>query len=395
MTALARILTAAAAVVAAVLLVDPPPGEKAPGPSPSPASRPARVFDRPYHGMAVQLHGGAAYVPIFERMIEEVAQLGADTVMLVTHGWQTHGGTCDIHFDAGRNPSLTDLGRLCAKAHSVGLRVVVMPVVLLSAPRNTEWRGQIDPTAGWDEWFQRYTQFILEIAKVCEREDVELLMVGSELIKSEKHTERWRQLIGEVRQFYRGQLGYSANWDHFSTEKIKFWPQLDIVGMTSYYTLASGPKPTLDEVLRRWGPIRRRIEKFHEEVQRPILFTEVGWCSQEGAASEAWNYYHNQVATKEGHEEQLTCYRAFMRTWEGAPCLGGAIWWEWTEAGGEDDFNYTPKGKPAEKLLRQWFHRQRARTAMQAVGAPGALSPAKPVDGASGRGPSPAQGGRP
>jgi len=32
------------------------------------------------------------------------------------------------------------------------------------------------------------------------------------------------------------------------------------------------------------------------------------------------------------------------------------IWWEWNAtAGGPTDFGYTPKGKPAEQVLRQWL----------------------------------------
>ena len=49
-------------------------------------------------------------------------------------------------------------------------------------------------------------------------------------------------------------------------------------------------------------------------------------------------------------------YDAFMRSWDNTPEVGGVIWWEWTAYGsGKDCYHYTPKGKPAEKLLRDWF----------------------------------------
>ena len=82
----------------------------------------------------------------------------------------------------------------------------------------------------------------------------------------------------------------------------------------------------------------------------------MGWCSQEGASIEPWNYYYKQEATEGGFEEQRNCYRAFMETWSNTPQVGGIIWWEWTEgAGGREDYNYTPRGKPAERALRAWF----------------------------------------
>ncbi|RMF76353.1 MAG: hypothetical protein D6744_12415, partial [Planctomycetota bacterium] len=82
---------------------------------------------------------------------------------------------------------------------------------------------------------------------------------------------------------------------------------------------------------------------------------------QEGAATAPWNYYQNMKATPAGHEEQRRLYEAFLRAWDGADGLAGVIWWEWTDApGGGEDFNYTPRGKPAEKVLRRWFQQTRA-----------------------------------
>jgi hypothetical protein len=309
-----------------------------------------------FHGLAIQLHGTANELPRFKRMIDEIADLGANSVLLVTHLWQTHAGTADLRFDDTRSPTLADVGQLCAYARGRGLRTVLMPVVLLTNPRNTEWRGRINPNPGWDLWFERYTEFLVRHATIADQYGVDLLMIGSELIKAEKHTDPWRRLIAEVRRHYSGPLGYSANWDHYSTAKIGFWSDLDYVGMTSYYTLAAGPRPSLDEVMSRWEAPKQRILKFHDEVRLPIIFTEVGWCSQEGAASEPWNYYHNPKPTPEALREQATCYEAFMNTWRDVPFVTGTLWWEWSDGpGGPTDTGYTPKGKPAEKLLRAWF----------------------------------------
>src|SRR5262249_17524728 len=99
------------------------------------------------------------------------------------------------------------------------------------------------------------------------------------------------------------------------------------------------------------------------EVQRPIIFTEAGWCSQEGAAHEGWNYYANQKATNAALNEQTLLYESFIRTWADQPEIGGIIWWEWdTTTGGKDDFHYTPRGKAAEQILRRLFAGQNTST---------------------------------
>jgi hypothetical protein len=152
-----------------------------------------------------------------------------------------------------------------------------------------------------------------------------MLMVGSELIKAEPYTDQWRRVIDEVRRNYRGKLGYSANWDHYQPEKIKFWDALDYVGMTSYYELAAGPNPGIEEIDANWAAIKTDIKAFQEQVKKPIIFTEVGWCSQEGAAHEGWNYYANQKATDAGRQEQALLYKSFMQAWSGEPGVGGVI----------------------------------------------------------------------
>ncbi|MFQ5425344.1 MAG: hypothetical protein ACE5F9_15370 [Phycisphaerae bacterium] len=323
------------------------------------ARRPVRS-DGPFRGLSVQLHCNSANPDVYDHyhaLVPEVAKLGADTILFVVHAWQEHAGSLDLQLDPRRTPSERDIGRLCDLARTEGLRVILMPVVLLKQPRNNEWRGQIVPKDhNWDGWFRRYTQVMLHFAKLAERHQAAVLMIGSELIKAERYTARWRRLIEEIRQHYRGKLGYSANWDHYQTEKIGFWPELDYVGMTTYYKLADGPKPSEIEIEAHWKRIKSDILAFQKEVNRPILFTEVGWCSQEGAASEAWNYYHNQKATPEGHAEQAACYRTFLRVWAAEPVVGGIIWWEWDDtAGGRGDYNYTPRGKPAERVLRRWL----------------------------------------
>ncbi len=360
-----NVLKASAAVAALCIAwavserdVQKPPTSAAP-------NTPARAISQNgvYHGMAIQLYTGEDFDYRFGKLIPEIADLGADTCLLVVHGYQDNARSMNLRIHGEKTPSPENLGKMIDQAHHYGIRVILMPIVLLEFPQGNEWRGKIKPP-DMDLWFGRYTEFILHFAKIAEKHNAEALMVGSELVALESSTQRWRKIIGEVKQFYRGKLGYSANWDHYQTDKIEFWDQLDIVGMTSYYQLAEHDNPTIQTVIDSWQPFKKDILKFQNEIRKPVVFTEVGWCSQDGAAVEPWNYYRKQEATPSGLAEQATLYEAFMKVWDGTPGIGGYIWWEWNnEAGGPKNFNYTPKGKPAEKLLREWFAKQHRKVA--------------------------------
>ncbi|GMU20951.1 MAG: hypothetical protein AMXMBFR13_10470 [Phycisphaerae bacterium] len=325
--------------------------------------RPLPPEGTPYHGLAWQIHGSQGVVDQARLMLGQIAALGADTVLISNPGYQEHAGSESFKLDPAVTPSKEQWKEIFKVAHANGLRVMLMPIILLSNPRGTEWRGVINPP-NWDDWFEQYTRFITHFAKLAAENNVEVLSVGSELVSTEKYTDRWRQVIREVRKVFPGKLTYSANWDHYKV--VQYWDDLDLIGMTSYYKLASEANPELEAIMEEWAPIKRNILRWQAQYDKPLLFTEVGWCSQEGASIEPWNYYYKQEATVRGHEEQRRCYRAFMDTWKNIPQVGGIIWWEWTNTtGGTEDFNYTPKGKPAERELREWFESVAARPATQ------------------------------
>ena len=324
-----------------------------------------------YRGLAVQVQSGYKPVEHFTPLFREIADMGANTVLLIAPGFMEHAESQTIFLEARKLPSPEDFKTIIRNAREADLNVILMPIILLSKPRGSEWRGVIKPP-DWEDWWRQYREFIVYFCEIAREGGANVLMVGSELVSTEKQTAQWVRVIETAREnFYGGELGYSANWDHF--RPVQFWDKLDLVGMTSYYTLAEEKNPTVDEIVAHWQPIRDDLAKWQEEIGRPIVFTEVGWCSQEGAATSPWNYYHNQKATPAGHEEQRRLYEAFIRVWDNEPMVGGVIWWDWSDAaGGPGDFGYTPRNKPAERVLRDWFAKYRPTTA---ASAPAATAP--------------------
>lgn len=367
-----RISPAASLTLPLVLAVLPGCSSSAAEPPPAPRPHVALLTGAGmgYRGVAIQMQSGFGPKETYLPLIREVAALGANTVLLTTAGFMEHAQAQVIFIDARKSPSPEEFKELIRETKKLGLKVIVMPIVLLSRPRGSEWRGVIDPP-DWDEWWTQYRDFAVHFADIARDGGADAYIVGSELVSTEKFTAQWVKTIEKVRRHYpHGALGYSANWDHY--EPVQFWDQLDFVGMTSYYTLADKDNPTVDEIVEKWRPIYEKIAAWQKQIGRPIVLTEVGWCSQEGAARNPWNYYANMKGTAAGHEEQKRLYEAFLRVWGAAPILSGVIWWEWTgSAGGPDDHGYTPKNKPAEQVLRAWFAEAKAAEASSEADAAG------------------------
>ena len=97
---------------------------------------------------------------------------------------------------------------------------------------------------------------------------------------------------------------------------------------------------------------------WQASIKRPILFTELGYPSLDGAARAPWDYTQG---TAMDHEEQRRCLTAFTETWIDEPALAGVFFWNWW--GPDDGQNtwYTIKGKPGEQVVRRWFARPRGK----------------------------------
>lgn len=316
-----------------------------------PTYPPVKLEGLPYRGVAMQLQQIGDVAP-FEKNIDEIAALGADSISLVVDARQENGSSTMIFLDQRLTLNPEQLGRVIKHAKSKNLRVLLMPIVLLHSPRGSnEWRGTLKPDS-WEDWFNNYREIMKHYAIIAEANGVDVLSVGSELVSAENRVDQWSRTIRLVRKIYHGKLTYSANWDAYN--RVPFWDQLDLIGMNSYYTLGSDANVKVPEIVNRWRAIQRDLLAFQKRVGRPILFTEVGWCSLANAASEPWDYTRTSLSVDLDLQKKL--YEGFFEAWQGNPALGGFMFWEWTNGdGGGDDKGYTPENKPAEEVLKTWL----------------------------------------
>lgn len=281
--------------------------------------------------------------------LNELRWLGASHASIVI-SWSTNDITSTrIEPRPGSTTPDAVLERMVRRAHALGLKVFLFPILDVQNRKAAEWRGALRP-GDWEAWWKSYRRFILHYAALSQRTGVELFAVGSELVTTEKMTARWKALIDAVRKQYRGKLVYSANWDHYAP--VSFWNLVDVVGLTAYYKIAETANAREEEMAAAWRGIRAKLLAWSRKIRRPFIFTEVGYPSITGCAIYPWDYTRRTAINL---EEQRRAYAAFIKTWRGVKELGGVFFWDWYGPGGKDDRGYTPRGKPAEKLIRDWY----------------------------------------
>jgi hypothetical protein len=319
---------------------------------PAPPAAPVSVGQ--FRGFCLQLNNGQENHP-YEQYVEEIAATGANTICLAVPAFQENGASTSIFIDLRKAPTSRRLGELMDLARAKGLRVVLMPMVLLENARAQEWRGKIEP-ANWQDWWEDYENLIMHYVWLAEAHQADMFMIGSELLSTESHEDRWRGLIARVRKAYQGRLCYSANWDHYKS--VTWWGDLDLVGMTTYHDLTGGEPPTLERMLEAWDSIKQQVLEWQAEIQRPILFTEVGWPNQDTAPQYPWDYYRR--VDNPAPDLQARCFESFFQAWQHEPAVAGYLIWEWRNYPSQvtdpsHDTSYVPCDKPAMDIIRRYM----------------------------------------
>jgi len=247
--------------------------------------------------------------------------------------------------------------QLIQTAKECGLRVLIMPTIFLRNPGEGAWRGTIQPEDP-EAWMDSYRRRCLGYAKLAQEEHADYFCIGSELTSMEQYTGFWRDLIQRTRAVFSGRLLYSANWN--GLDGIGFWEDLDYAGLNGYFNLNPKKRPDtdLETVSGVWRWNIPRLSEWQKKTGKKLIFTEVGYRSVRGALQQPWNYHLKGEAAP---EEQARGYRAFIGAWDGIDFLRGVYFYDWSGAGGLQDTDYTPRGKPAENIVREWFKTRSGR----------------------------------
>lgn len=240
------------------------------------------------------------------------------------------------------------------KAVGQGFRVIVRPIIdeqSISADGKDEWRGTIRPR-NVGEWFESYTVLLLEYAAIADAAGAVSLAIATELTSMEEHINQWRELIAKVRQKFSGKLTYSSNQG--ISEEMP-WDALDFIGVDAFLKLDTPQNATVEDMVRAWQKWVPRLERRASQLDRPLVFTEIGVTSQKKAHRRSWVWDHRSGVDL---EDQRRFYASACTVWK--PRLAGIYWWAvnanlWVVEDPLTDKGFTPMGKPAEAEILKCY----------------------------------------
>lgn len=284
--------------------------------------------------------------------------LGVEWVSLSPTWYQEKFNALTMKANA-KTPTDESLVHAINKIHELGMKAMLKPHLDLVDQTEGHWRGEIEFSSDqdWEAWFKSYTDFIVHYAKLAQEQGVEIFCVGTELTRTATtQPNRWREVIKEVKKVYSGRLTYAANWydEYF---RVEFWDLLDYVGVDPYFPLIEKDRPSLAEIRESWKLWEKLLEEWQAKVKKPIIFPEIGYKSSTGTTDQPWVALPGKEVDL---QLQRDCYQAVLEAFWDKPWFYGLYWWYWgthPKMGGGTNRTYTPQNKPAEQLIKEWYHR--------------------------------------
>ncbi len=288
--------------------------------------------------------------------VSEVKRINAGWVAVIPYGF-SRPGQGRVTFDHERQwwgERTEGTSELISYAKSNGFKVMLKPHVWVLGEG---WTGDYKPhnEEEWKTWEQDFSNYILHHARLAASLNVEMLCIGTEYrTPAKERPEFWRGLIKEIKKEYSGKITYASNWDNYMN--ITWWDEVDYIGIDSYFPLAEGDSPSLEEIKAGWVPLKEELQSFSKEWKKRILFTEYGFQSVKGGAGKHWEV--DKSHENADMEVQSKAYEAtFQSIWNEPWFAGGFLWkWHLTTRGAErNKTRFTPQGKPAEKIIAKWY----------------------------------------
>lgn len=315
---------------------------------------------RPVALKAQQIEGVCFSAPpreVGDSSIAQVQAIGADWICLMPYAFASTDDA-RIRFDPngdqywGEQPE--GIRAMVRMAKARGMKVMLKPHLWLG---HGQFTGTYvpDPAIGWAPYEQSYQDYILYYAKLAHEIGVDLFCIGTEMQAFvQARPIYWNKLIDKVSDAFQGPLTYAANWDEVTD--FPLWNRMDYIGVDGYFPLCEKDRPSMKELETGWSTHVDALARLSATEDRPVLFTEMGYCSTENCAAKPWSEDRDAVPDQQA---QAMAWQAFFNVFADKSWYAGCFVWKWfayKNGYGERQGNgFSPQGKAAMNVLRKAF----------------------------------------
>lgn len=302
---------------------------------------------------------GTAYSEV---LLDELQRLGVNWIVVTPYGrmWDLQSVDIRMDFEAPYAANRQAMRRMVQQAHDRGMRVLMVPHIWFDAGG---FGVHVDPGSPkrWQRFLANFGDFIRSWARDAAAFGVDMFSVGHECSSfSHRFPEFWNDLIRQVRSDFPGLLTYGANWWE-EPERVPFWEQLDLIGISAYYPLAWQDN-TAEENRIKAAEALEELRVLSQAVGKPLFFAEVGFMSRKNATVAPFEWPEQVSGAVMDEAEQVKGFSALFDQFLPEPWFTGFFLWRYyanlDDVSQEPRAGFSPHAKSAEAYLGEVFRRR-------------------------------------
>src|SRR5215216_1721450 len=221
--------------------------------------------------------------------LQNVQALGSNWVILTPSWGYSPNNPLVFSEQPGGDAFWLDTGTWTSQARTLNLNVALFPQARFGTNANDFWKAAPRDSAWWGNWFDHYRAFVVHFADLASLSGAQALIIGGDWIgpalPSGKLADgtssgvpadaeaRWKNVILEVRQHFRGQVLFALPYDTRVIEApINILRDTDAVYLLWFAKLSDQPNPSKADMTAEAGRLLdNNVFTVQSQVNKPLI----------------------------------------------------------------------------------------------------------------------------
>lgn len=326
-----------------------------------------------------------AFVP---QALQNIQAIGANWVIFTPTWTVSDGNPLIFSQQPGRDAFWSDTITAVTQARSLNLNVALFPQPRFVTRAHDFWNSAPRDAIWWNDWFNHYRAFAVHYADLASLTGAQALVIGGDWIRPAlpggtlpdgtasgvppDAEARWRQVITEVRQHFRGTVIFALPYgDDSDSVPVSILMDSDVVYLLWFASLSEQAAPNRTELFAEAGRLLdESVSTVRMQINKPLIlglaypsstYSATGCLPDGQGGCLDWmdlsrpNPDINSVNLD--LQQQLNIYDAIFNAVNGRTWIDGLISRGYFLPAALQDKSASIHGKPTADLLWYWFPR--------------------------------------
>ena len=328
-------------------------------------------------------------IPTFvPNALRNVQAIGSNWIFLSPSWTYAHNNPVVFSAQPGKDPFWSDTVNSVTQARAINLNVALFPQPRFATNMDAFWRSAPRDPSWWNNWFDHYRAFVVHFADMASLSGAQALVIGGDWIApalpagnlpdgtpsgvpGDAET-RWKSLIAEVRQHFRGTVIFALPYDTgLISAPVTILTDVDVVYLLWFARLSEQANPNKTDLFNEASRLLdQNISPVQVQVNKPIIIGlsypssthSATGCIPDGNGGclywTALSRPNPDVSTANlDLQQQVDIYDAVFNAVNGRTWVSGLISRGYFPPVALQDKSASIHGKPAADLLWYWFPR--------------------------------------